>query len=178
VLAHPLTGERLAPLGIALDGVLTDGQRVVLAGDPPFPVRVVHSPGHTRGHLAFLDESYGSLIAGDVLSGLSTIVIDPPEGDMEEFLATLAKLRDLAPRVLFPGHGPVLAGAVARLEETRQHRMMREERVLAAWHRGLRSPAEIVGEAYDALDPRIVPLAERQVLAHLERLRRLDRLAP
>lgn len=176
VLAHPLTAERLRQAGVPVDGVLEDGRRVVLEGEPPLPVRVLHTPGHTRGHLCFFDEEGGSLIAGDVISGLSTIVIDPPEGDMEDYLATLARLRDLGARTLFPSHGPVLAEASARLGAYLEHRLMRERRVAAAWAAGLRTPAEIVPQAYDDLDPAVAPLAERQVQAHLDRLERRGRL--
>jgi glyoxylase-like metal-dependent hydrolase (beta-lactamase superfamily II)/8-oxo-dGTP pyrophosphatase MutT (NUDIX family) len=175
VLAHPATAERLAGRstgGIAIDGTLEDGQRVVLAGDPPFPVLVVHTPGHARGHLCFLTETSGAALAGDLVAGLGTIVVDPPEGDMDDYLASLEKLAALAPRTLFPAHGPAIEDAEGKLREYVRHRLWREERVAAAWGQGLRTPAAMLSTVYDDVPKEAHPLAERQILAHLERLRR------
>ena len=177
VLAHPATAERLAGR-IAVDGSLADGQRIVLAGDPPYPVRVVHTPGHARGHLCFLDETYGSVLAGDLVAGLGTIVVDPPEGDMDDYLSSLAKLADLGPRTLFPSHGPAIKDAVGKLREYIEHRLWREDRVLTAWSQGLRTPAAMLPTVYDDVPKEAHPLAERQILAHLDRLRKAGRIGP
>lgn len=176
VAAHRETAARLAERGIAVDRELAEGDRVVLAGEPPFPVRVLHTPGHARGHLCFYDENGGSLLAGDLVAGIGTIVIDPPEGDMDAYLASLARLVDLAPRTLFPAHGPPAADAVAKLQELIAHRLWREERVLAAWRAGLREPREMLAAIYDDPPTQARPLAERQIVAHLERLRRAGKL--
>jgi glyoxylase-like metal-dependent hydrolase (beta-lactamase superfamily II) len=175
VAAHPKTAERVAAQGIAVDRLLADGERITLAGDPAIPVRVIHTPGHARGHLCFLDEARGSLLAGDMVAGLGMIVVDPPEGDMDDYLASLQKMIDLEPRTLFPGHGPAVLDAVAKLEEYVEHRLWREERILAAARAG-QTPAEMLPTVYDDVPPVAYPLAERQVLAHLTRLRRAGRL--
>ncbi len=177
VAAHAATAELLATRGIAVDETLADGQRVQLGGDPPFPVRVVHTPGHAPGHLCFFDETWGSLLAGDMVAGLGTVVIDPPAGDMDDYLRSLDKLLDLEPRTLFPAHGPALRDAAGTLRELVAHRRWREERVLAAWNEGLREPGEMLPRVYDDAPESAWPLAERQILAHLERLRRAGRLA-
>jgi len=176
VLAHPATAERLAGR-IAVDGTLADGQRIVLAGDPPFAVRVIHTPGHARGHLCFLAESHGSVLAGDLVAGLGTIVVDPPEGDMDDYLASLARLADLHPRTLFPAHGPAIQNAVGKLREYIEHRLWREERVVAAWNQGLRTPSEMLATVYEDVPKEAHPLAERQILAHLARLRKAGRIS-
>jgi glyoxylase-like metal-dependent hydrolase (beta-lactamase superfamily II)/8-oxo-dGTP pyrophosphatase MutT (NUDIX family) len=177
VLAHALTAERLAGRGIAIDGELQDGQRVVLGGDGSgYPVLVIHTPGHARGHLCFLEEEQRSLLCGDMVSGVSMIVIDPPEGDMDEYLGSLAKLAALRPATLFPGHGPVIKNADAKLREYIDHRLWREERILEAWNAGTRDPGAMLPTVYDDVPPQAWPLAQRQILAHLERLRRLGRI--
>lgn len=178
VLCHPLTAERLAERGLDVDGTLADGQLVRLGGEPPFDLRVVHTPGHARGHLAFFEQSRGLLIGGDVVAGYGTIVIDPPEGDMTDYLASLERLAGLEPRFLFPAHGPVLDDAAGKLRADLRHRLWREERVLAAWRDGLRQPAEMIDPVYPDLSPVARPLAERQIIAHLERLERQGSLAP
>ncbi|HEY2738255.1 MAG TPA: MBL fold metallo-hydrolase [Thermoanaerobaculia bacterium] len=175
VLAHPATAERLAGR-IAVDATLVDNQRIVLAGDPPFAVRVIHTPGHARGHLCFLAESHNSILAGDLVAGLGTIVVDPPEGDMDDYLASLARLADLNPRTLFPAHGPAIQNAVAKLREYIEHRLWREEKVAAAWSQGLRTPGEMLPTVYEDVPKEAYPLAERQILAHLARLRKAGRI--
>lgn len=176
VLAHPASVAPLARQGIALDDTLADGHRVELAGDPPVTLRVLHTPGHTRGHLAFFEENTRSLIAGDLVSALSTIVVDPPDGDMDDYLASLAAMAELAPATLFPSHGPVILDAVGKLEEYRQHRLEREASILDAWDRGLTSAAAMVAEVYTDVPAIVHPIAMRQIEAHLIRLRRLGRL--
>lgn len=177
VAAHPETAARLAGLGIAVDRMLEDGKLVDLGGPgDPFPVRVVHTPGHTRGHLSFFDERYGSLLTGDLMSTLSTIVIDPPEGDMDAYLESLDKAAKLGPRTLFPSHGPVVLNAVERLEELRRHRLAREEKVFAAWQDGLESAEAMVARVYDDTPLQMHPVALRQIEAHLARLRRVGRI--
>jgi ribonuclease/clavin/mitogillin len=180
VCAHRATAERLAPRGIAVDRELADGERIVLAGAgkaaPEMTVRVVHTPGHARGHLCFLDEEGGSLLAGDMVAGVGMIVVDPPEGDMDDYLSSLRRLEELAPRTLFPGHGPAVRDARGKLREYLEHRLWREERILAAHEDGL-SPREMLPRVYDDVPEQAYPLAERQVLAHLERLRRAGKIA-
>jgi glyoxylase-like metal-dependent hydrolase (beta-lactamase superfamily II)/8-oxo-dGTP pyrophosphatase MutT (NUDIX family) len=176
VCAHPLAAGPLARQGISIDRELHDGDRVVLAGDPPLPVRVYHTPGHTRGHLCFYEENTGSLIAGDLVSALSTIVIDPPEGDMDDYLESLRRMAELAPSTLFPSHGPVVLAAVDKLEELRGHRLEREAQVLAAWRAGKRRAAEMVADIYPEVPASVHPVAARQVQAHLDRLEKLGAL--
>jgi len=176
VLAHPASAGPLAELGIRVDGELRHEERIVLDGDPPFPVRVIHTPGHTRGHLAFFDETHRSLVAGDLLSSLSTIVIDPPEGDMDAYLHSIDRVLELDPATLFPAHGPAILDVRGKLEKLRSHRLAREAQVLAAWRRGRRRPEEMVAEVYPEVPPEVHPVAARQVQAHLDRLERLGEI--
>lgn len=176
VCAHRETAERLRKLGIPVDRELEDDQRVVLGGEDGFTVRVVHTPGHARGHLCFLEESFGSMLVGDLIAGFGTIVIDPPEGQMGDYLESLRRVRDLAPQALFPAHGPMTIDSVAKIEEYLQHRLWREERILEAWRAGARIPATMLDRVYDDVPAIAHPLAERQIEAHLEHLRDAGRL--
>ncbi len=177
VAAHPETAQRVAGRGIRVDRLLEDGERILLAGNPPFPVQVFHTPGHARGHLCFLDEEGRSLLAGDMLSTVSTIVIDPPEGDMDDYLASLERLHALGPLTLFPAHGAPAKDGPATLEQLIRHRLWREERILEAWQAGVREVEALVERVYEEVPPPARPLAARQVTAHLERLRRAGRIA-
>ena len=176
VAAHPETAERLAARGIRVNAFFHDGERQELGAG--FHVRVVHTPGHARGHLAFLVEEDGTLLCGDLLSALSTIVIDPPEGSMRDYLASLERCRELRPRFLFPAHGPVLRDGERVLTQLIDHRRAREARILDAWQNGVHDADAIVPLAYDEADvpPPLRPIAARQVLAHLDHLREQGRL--
>jgi glyoxylase-like metal-dependent hydrolase (beta-lactamase superfamily II) len=176
VAAHALTAERLRGR-VTVDREIAHGEITAL-GTPgrEFTVRALHTPGHARGHLSFLHQELGSLLVGDVLAGFGTIVIDPPEGNMQQYLETLDGLRDLAPRTLFPGHGPTMSDALGKLREYREHRRWREERIFRAWCRGVREPDGLLDEVYEDVPPQALPLARRQVVAHLERLEALGRL--
>jgi glyoxylase-like metal-dependent hydrolase (beta-lactamase superfamily II) len=135
---------------------------------------VLETPGHAREHLVFLDERSGALLCGDLVSTLSTIVVDPPEGDMAEYEAQLERVWALAPRTLYPAHGPPAPGARARLAAALAHRREREALVLAALAQG-GTLAEITAAAYADTPAPFHPIAERSCLAILEKLRRLGR---
>ena len=175
VLAHPLSAKPLERIGISLDGTLDDGHEHELGGDGG-AFRVCHTPGHTRGHLAFFHEATASLIAGDLVSTLSTIVIDPPEGDMGAYLDSLSAMAKLSPSTLFPSHGPAILDAVAKLEEYHHHRLEREAQILDAHRRGQTTPESMVAEIYADVPPMVHPIACRQIEAHLARLRGLGEL--
>ncbi|HWO69972.1 MAG TPA: MBL fold metallo-hydrolase [Actinomycetota bacterium] len=133
-------------------------------------LRAVHTPGHSPDHVAFVLEGERALFTGDAVLGRGTSVIDPPEGDLAAYLRSLRRMLELAPRVLYPGHGPVVLDGAAKLREYLEHRAMREEQVLAALERGRRTIPEMVEEIYRGYPPELRPLAERSVLAHLVKL--------
>jgi len=131
---------------------------------------VVAAPGHTPDHLTFHEARSRSLFTGDAVLGRGTSVIDPPEGDLAAYLRSLRRLRELSPRTIYPGHGPVVLRAIAKLDEYLDHRAMREEQVLSALGDGWRSPEELVAEIYADHPPEVHELAARSVLAHLLKL--------
>ena len=112
------------------------------------------------------------MVAGDLVAGVGTVIIDPPEGDMREYLASLDRLLSARPGAIYPAHGPVVPEGIARLEQYRTHRHEREQRVIAALAAadGPASPAQLVAGAYPDVKPDLYPLAERSLLAHLIKL--------
>ena len=169
--AHPAT---LEALGLAGPGVapIEDGEEIDLDG---LVLRAVHTPGHAAGHLAFLVVGRGELIAGDLASSFSTILIDPQGGDMDAYLASLARVATLGCRTLLPGHGsPLPARAIPELIA---HRRERERKVLAAIPVHGTSLAAIARTAYDDVPEAPVALVERQALAHLLDLERRQRVS-
>ena len=165
--AHALTEPRLAEADLKVDRRLADGESLGLA---EFPLTAIHSPGHTRGHLSFLHPPSGAAMVGDLVSGLSTVVIDPPEGNMVEYLASLERMLGMKIAHLYPAHGPIMTDAPERLRELHSHRLKREGLVLRAVKEGADSLTTIVPKAYADTPPMLFPLAERSALAHLEKL--------
>lgn len=164
VWAHPLTAERS---GLPCERLLHDGDELGLKG---FSLRVLHTPGHTRGHLVLHHPPSGAVLAGDMVSGVSTIVIDPPEGNMASYLASLRRLGELPAKTLYPAHGPPLADGPGKLREYLDHRLAREGAILEALDGGATTSGEIVERVYQETPPSLHPLAERSVQAHLEKL--------
>ncbi|HEX8557848.1 MAG TPA: MBL fold metallo-hydrolase [Pyrinomonadaceae bacterium] len=170
VAAHRLTAEELSG-AVRVDRFVEDGETLELEGDPPISLRAMHTPGHTRGHLSFYDERAGALLTGDNVVGFGSVLIDPEEGSVRDYLASLERYRGL-PRLvaLFGGHGPAVGSPRAKLDEYVEHRLMREREILAAVRAGAATPAEIVAVAYVDVHPKMHALAARAVSAHLLKL--------
>jgi len=170
IAAHPITARDLQGV-VEVDRTFEENERLELAGDPGWVLRVFHTPGHARGHVCVFEEKNGSLITGDLMAGFGTIVIDPPEGHMATYFDSLRRMQALDVTALFPAHGPVLANAKEKIQEYLDHRLNREKKILSAWHRGHREPQAIVKEVYTDVAPAMHSLAERSVVAHLEKLK-------
>jgi glyoxylase-like metal-dependent hydrolase (beta-lactamase superfamily II) len=116
-----------------------------------------------------------AVIAGDLVSGISTILIDPPAGDMGAYLESLRRLERVGARTLLPGHGPPLPGkALAKLIA---HRLQREQRLLAGMSAAPAGLPAIARAAYADLPELPAALIERQALAHLLLLERQGHVA-
>src|SRR6185312_1179673 len=175
VSAHAETAAAL-PESISVEALLSDGDVVVLEGEPRIELRVLHTPGHARGHLCLHDERTGTLLSGDNIVGLGSVLIDPPEGNMRNYLSSLRRVREIPNlSVIFPGHGPAIANPYEKIDEYINHRLDREQRILAAVTNGASSPSQIVTVVYTDVSPKAHAMAERAVLAHLEKLE-ADRL--
>ncbi len=148
---------------------LADGERIALG--PGTALRVIHTPGHASNHLCYLLEPERLLFTGDHIIQGSTVVIDPPDGDMAHYVTSLERLlrEDLA--ALAPGHGTVIARPHDALRALIAHRLRREARVLAALRGG--RPADLttlVAQVYVDVPPALHRLAARSLLAHLLKL--------
>ena len=146
---------------------LTDGQRFAVPGAV---LKVVHTPGHSADHVVFFEPANGALFTGDAVLGRGTSFIDPPDGDLIAYLASLHRMQELAPRTIFPGHGPVATRAGAKLTEYVTHRAEREEQVLAGLDAGDRTVLELVARIYADYPIGVHALAGRSVTAHLRKL--------
>jgi glyoxylase-like metal-dependent hydrolase (beta-lactamase superfamily II) len=170
VAAHAQTAEGLTDVHV--DRFINDNDVITLDGEPGIRLRALHTPGHALGHLCFHDEDRGVLMTGDNIVGLGSVLIDPPQGNMRDYLDSLERMRSLPNlTVLFGGHGPAIATPYQKIDEYISHRLEREKQILEAVRAGLTDPKEIVARVYTDVSPKAHIMAERAVIAHLEKLR-------
>lgn len=146
---------------------LAPGQVVEAGG---VRLRTLYTPGHTPDHVVFHDPDTGGLFTGDTVLGRGTSVVDPPEGDMAAYVRSLEALAGLRPRVLYPGHGPILWAGAEALRSYLEHRALRERQILEGLGSGPRTPEELVPAIYAEYPPALHGPAARSVLAHLLKL--------
>lgn len=159
----------------APDRALRDGD-VVNCG--VYRLRAVHTPGHASNHLCYLLEDRGVLFTGDHVMQGSTVVISPPDGDMQAYLDSLEKLLALEIGAFAPGHGHVIETPQAEVKKLIAHRLNREQKIFAALQKaGTVTLEELVRTAYDDVPERIHHVALRSLHAALIRLERLGRVA-
>ncbi len=170
VAAHKLTAEPLTGT-VRVDRFIEDNDLIKLNGSPEITLRAMHTPGHARGHLCFFEERTGTLISGDNIVGLGSVLIEPTEGNMRDYLDSLRRLRALPNlSVIFGGHGPAIANPCTKLDQYISHRLEREQNILLAVREGATTPKDIVARVYTDVSPKAHAMAEQAVLAHLEKL--------
>jgi glyoxylase-like metal-dependent hydrolase (beta-lactamase superfamily II)/8-oxo-dGTP pyrophosphatase MutT (NUDIX family) len=170
VAAHRLTAESLKHQ-FPVERFIEDNEVIALNGRPSINLRALFTPGHARGHLCFYDEANGVLISGDNVVGFGSVLIDPVDGNMIQYLESLHRMRALANvTVMLPGHGPAVANPYDKIDEYIEHRLQREQLILAAVREGASAPKQIVARAYTDVPQKAHAMAERAVLAHLEKL--------
>ena len=165
VWAHKEVAER-----IPIDRALGEGDRIELPGRHPRRLSVLATPGHSRSHLAFFEETSRTLFAGDVVSGLGTVVIAPPDGNLRDYLTTLERLRRIGITALVPGHGAPNRGVPRMLDALIEHRRMREGKILRALGSGPLSEEELRSRVYDDTPTADPAYAAKTLRAHLEKL--------
>jgi glyoxylase-like metal-dependent hydrolase (beta-lactamase superfamily II) len=89
---------------------------------PDWQLRVLHTPGHARGHLTFVESRYRAALVGDLMSGVSTILIDPPEGHLATYLRSLERLLAEPILTVYPAHGPPHRDGHAMIRQLLAHR--------------------------------------------------------
>lgn len=157
------------------DRVPCDGE-VFEAAD--FSLQAVPTPGHASNHVCYLHAPTGWLFTGDHIINGSTVVVDPPDGNMSDYLDSLVRLQRLQCTALAPGHGALIRDPLAAIDGLVRHRLAREAKVGGAVsaHPGA-TLGELVKVVYDDVDTGRHPVAERSLLAHLQKLERDSRIA-
>jgi glyoxylase-like metal-dependent hydrolase (beta-lactamase superfamily II) len=175
--AETLAGQLHIPT-LSLANPLQHGDEIPLNLHPPTsnyqPLTVLHTPGHTCAHVCLWLAELRLLFAGDLVAGVGTVLIVPPDGDMAAYLDSLRAVQALNPAAILPGHGPVIEQPQTLLQQYLDHRLWREQQVLDLLAQGYTTAADIAARIY-ADQPQALPIATQQVEAHLIKLRREGR---
>ena len=170
---HPKTLDRIdaaIPRGASLE----DGAQIDLGlapdGSDGWHLTAVHTPGHDQGHLCFLESCYGAMLAGDMMSTISTIIIDPPEGHLQTYMQSLERISSLSMTTLYPAHGPAARNGQRLVQKYIRHRRQREATLLKVLRESPGTMEELVPKVYWDADPRLFPYATRSLLAGLLKL--------
>jgi len=187
VWVHTETKKRLAPsLQRYVARELEDGDALVLDGPIAQSWRVLHTPGHDWGHVCLHEEASGTLVVGDMVASVGTILIAPGDGDMRIYLEQLARLEALSARLALPAHGDPIDEPSLLFRKYIVHRQMREAKVRLALERATAAPGggagaravktggvtldELVSEAYADTPVHLWPLALLSLRSHLDKL--------
>jgi glyoxylase-like metal-dependent hydrolase (beta-lactamase superfamily II) len=173
------TGAQLAGFGkfpkadevtLQLDRVLGDGDTI---DGTEFRLEAIHTPGHAPNHLCFFLEDERVLFTGDhVLNGTTTVVNPKRGGDMQQYLASLDRLRKIKRLSrICPGHGDVMEDPVETLDRYVAHRKMRERQIVKLLGQGPAKIDDIVGKLYTDTPEGLLDMAGKQVHAHLLKLK-------
>lgn len=134
-------------------------------------LKALHTPGHASNHLCYLLTEQQLLFTGDHIMQGSTVVINPPDGDMKAYLESLYDLLAEPVRYLAPGHGFIMAQPEAVVDFLITHRLAREHKISRCLKQlAPASMKDLTRQAYDDVPEALHPVAARSALAHLLKL--------
>jgi glyoxylase-like metal-dependent hydrolase (beta-lactamase superfamily II) len=145
-------------------------------GDHAGPLTALATPGHAPDHLSFLLGRVA--FTGDAVLGTGSVFISPDPHALADYLAGLERLRKRDLDLICPGHGPLVTDPQQKLDEYIAHRLHREQKLLDALDRGLRSIDELLDTAWPDAPQVLRPAATVTLAAHLDKLADEDRLPP
>ena len=183
ILGLPSAPTARANSAFTPDLALQNGELLALVFKGPeaeitHTLEAVYTPGHAANHVCLLLREDGLLFSGDHILNGSTTVIDPPDGNMADYIDSLDRLDALCAEhgveFILPAHGYVLGFARQAIAQLKAHRLAREAKVLAAMRALPQGTVEEwVAHAYADVPERLWPVAKRSLLAHVERIESL-----
>ena len=136
-----------------------------------FVLSAVQTPGHASNHICYLHKKMNWLFTGDHVIDGSTVVINPPDGNMSHYIESLRRVKALQCAALAPGHGEVINDPDRAIDWIIDHRLERELKVVDALITNPNLTArELVPHVYKDVDKKLYGWAERSLLAHLLKL--------
>ena len=149
------------------DVIVRDGD--VIEGNG-WTMECVYTPGHTSNHMCYALKEEKALFTGDHVMGWSTSVISPPDGDMTQYMNSLALLLERDDEIYWPTHGTCIKDVKTYVRAFIDHRLERESQILDCLGQGYQKIADMVPVMYTETDPRMYGAAARSVLAAMMRL--------
>jgi endoribonuclease LACTB2 len=172
-IAHARTAKLLEGRGIHVDRLLAEGDVLDLEGPTPQRWEVLHTPGHASGHLCLHEVASKAVVVGDMVASVGTILIEPSDGDMIDYLAGLRRLEALEAAVALPAHGDPIREPSRLFRAYVAHRLMREVKVKKALEAaGESSLDDLVKVAYADTAEALWPIARMSLETHLVKLER------
>jgi glyoxylase-like metal-dependent hydrolase (beta-lactamase superfamily II) len=170
VWAHHETAIRVGEKKVTRE--LHDGETISLDGKlGEEKWNVLHTPGHAPGHICLHNKQTRTLVVGDMVASVGTILIAPGDGDMKIYLEQLDRLAKLDASLALPAHGEPIENPSALLRKYIEHRLMRENKVFQAIvdHPNM-TDVDLVPFAYADTPAHLYPIALLSLQAHLEKL--------
>jgi ribonuclease/clavin/mitogillin len=179
IYAHPETA-RLLSQRLSVDHLVSEGFCWDLGTDPwsgqPWQLQALHTPGHAPGHLCLHDLRHNVAHVGDMLAGVGTILVAPPEGCMADYLKALERLAQLDLRLAIPSHGPLLSHPTQTCQQYLKHRAGREARICEVLTEGAQEGEALLDAVYTGLPSETRPWARLSLQAHLLHLQAQGRI--
>jgi len=148
--------------------ILIDGE---IIANEYYSIEVIHTPGHASNHLCYLLKDEKLLFTGDHIMDGSTVVIASPDGSMQDYIDSLAKLKEYDLNKIAPGHGELIEEPYAVVDWIIKHRFERESKVidvLKQYHSG--DLNTLVKDIYSDVDAMLHPVAKWSLESHLIKL--------
>ena len=148
--------------------ILIDGE---IIANEYYSIEVIHTPGHASNHLCYLLKDEKLLFTGDHIMDGSTVVIASPDGSMQDYIDSLAKLKEYDLNKIAPGHGELIEEPYAVVDWIIKHRFERESKVidvLKQYNSG--DLNTLVKDIYSDVDAMLHPVAKWSLESHLIKL--------
>ena len=148
--------------------ILIDGE---IIANEYYSIEVIHTPGHASNHLCYLLKDEKLLFTGDHIMDGSTVVIAPPDGSMQDYIDSLAKLKEYDLNKIAPGHGELIDEPYAVVDWIIKHRFERESKVIDVLKQHNSGDLNtLVKDIYADVDAMLHPVAKWSLESHLVKL--------
>ena len=148
--------------------ILIDGE---IIANEYYSIEVIHTPGHASNHLCYLLKDEKLLFTGDHIMDGSTVVIASPDGSMQEYIDSLAKLKEYDLNKIAPGHGELIDEPYAVVDWIIKHRFERESKVIDVLKQHNSGDLNtLVKDIYSDVDAMLHPVAKWSLESHLIKL--------